>query len=246
MKYSILKIMAGLLVVNNVAAVEPDWRDYAKVLQSVKQGQKHGVSLALVDYEAIKKSGQLDKVYQQISSYPVSNLSGREEKLAFYINTYNILALKMVADHWPVESIKDIGHFFSPVWGKEAGTVGGRELSLDDVENAIIRPMGEPRIHFAIVCASVSCPDLSNEPYTAAQLNQQLESQVNAFLHNKQKGLRVEGNEIVVSKIFKWFKEDFEQVGGVNVFIRSYRTDLPVDYAIDAALNYDWSVNAVK
>jgi len=245
MKYSLLKIMAGLLVANNVAAVEPDWRNYAKVLQFVNQGQKHGVSLALVDYAAIKKSGQLDKVYQQISSYPVNTLSGKEETLAFYINTYNILALKMVADHWPLDSIKDIGYFFSPVWGKEAGTIGGRVLSLDDVENTIIRPMGEPRIHFAIVCASVSCPDLSNEPYTAAQLDKQLESQANAFLHNKQKGLRVEANNIVVSKIFKWFKGDFAKVGGVNAFIRGYRTDLPVAYPMTATLNYDWSVNAV-
>jgi len=236
--------MAGLLVANNVAAVEPDWHDYAKVLQSVKQGQKHGVSLALVDYTTIKKSGQLDQVYQQIARYPVSALSGREEKLAFYINSYNILALKMVADHWPVKSIKDIGRFFSPVWGKEAGTIDGRVLSLDDVENTIIRPMGEPRIHLAIVCASVSCPDLRDEPYIASKLNQQLESQVNAFLRNDKKGLRVEGNEIVVSKIFKWFKEDFEPLGGVNAFIHSYRTDLPVNYSINADLNYDWSVNA--
>jgi hypothetical protein len=246
MKYSALKVIAGLLLANNVAAVEPDWKDYASVLSVVKQGEKHGTPLALVDYAALKKSGLVDKVYQQISAFPVQSLSGREETLAFYINTYNILALKTVVDHWPLESIKDVGSLFSPVWGKDAGTIGGKTVSLDDVENNIIRPMGEPRIHLAIVCASVSCPDLRNEPYTAAKLNKQLDEQANAFLHNDKKGLYISGDEIVVSKIFKWFKQDFDKVGGVNTFIRGYRADLPVSYTIDAEIDYDWSINAVS
>ncbi|NOR81082.1 MAG: DUF547 domain-containing protein [Methyloprofundus sp.] len=245
MKNSGLKVVAGLLLANNVAAIEPDWKDYARVLSSVKQGEKHGTSLALVDYAALKKSAQLDKVYQQVSTFSVANLSNREEMLAFYINTYNILALKMVVDHWPLASIKDVGSFFSPVWGKDAGTIGGKTVSLDDIENEIIRPMGEPRIHLAIVCASVSCPDLRNEPYTAATLNRQLDEQANAFLHNDKKGLYITQDEIVVSKIFKWFKQDFDKVGGVDMFIRGYRPDLPVSYLIDASIDYDWSVNGI-
>ena len=205
MKNSVLKLLAGLLLVNNVAAVEPDWKDYASVLSAVKQGEKHGTPLALVDYAALKNSGLVEKVYQQISTFPVQSLSGREETLAFYINTYNILALKMVVDHWPVESIKDVGSFFSPVWGKDAGTIGGKTVSLDDIENKIIRPMGEPRIHLAIVCASVSCPDLKNQPYTAAILNKQLDEQAHIFLRNDKKGLYIAHDEILVSRIFKWF-----------------------------------------
>ncbi|BCG64628.1 MAG: hypothetical protein methR_P2417 [Methyloprofundus sp.] len=243
MQSSVLKIMAGLLIANNVIAVEPDWYDYNEVLTNVTQGEKQGTPLALVDYSSLQKSGLLDKVYQQIASFPIESLSGKEETLAFYINTYNILALKMVVDHWPVDSIKDIGSFFSPVWGKTAGSIGGQVVSLDDIENNIIRPMGEPRIHLAIVCASVSCPDLRNEAYTAAKLNQQLDLQAMAFLHNAKKGLYIEGNEIIVSKIFKWFKGDFAKVGGIDTFIRGYRTDLPVHYVIDADIDYDWSVN---
>ncbi len=243
MKHSVLKVIAGLLLANNVAAQEPDWKSYAEVLKSVKSGEKNGTPLALVDYTALKKSGLVDKVYQQISAYPVTSLKGREETLAFYINTYNILALKTVVDHWPLESIKDVGSFFKPVWGKEAGTIGGNTVSLDDVENNKIRPMGEPRIHLAIVCASVSCPDLRNEPYTAATLNKQLDEQANAFLRNDKKGLHIAKDEIKVSKIFQWFKKDFEKVGGVESFIRGYRADLPVAYAIDADIDYDWSVN---
>lgn len=122
--------------------------------------------------------------YQNIKQFPVKNLSSREKKLAFYINSYNILALKMVVDHWPLKSIKDIGSLFRPVWGKVAGTISGKLVSLDDIENDIIRPMGEPRIHLAIVCASVSCPDLRTEPYTAKKLDSQLDEQVRLFLNN--------------------------------------------------------------
>ncbi|WP_428355155.1 DUF547 domain-containing protein [Methyloprofundus sp.] len=246
MKNSALKVIAGLLLANNVAAVEPDWKDYASVLGAVKQGEKHGTPLAIVDYAALKKSGLVDKVYQQISAFPVESLSGRQETLAFYINTYNILALKTVVDHWPLDSIKDVGSIFSPVWGKDAGTIGGKTVSLDDIENKIIRPMGEPRIHLAIVCASVSCPDLRNVPYTASTLNKQLDAQANAFLRNDKKGLYIAKDEIVVSKIFKWFKQDFDKVGGVDTFIRGYRPDLPVSYPIDADIDYDWSINALN
>jgi len=246
MKNLALKVIAGLLLANNVAAVEPDWKDYASVLSAVKQGEKHGTSLALVDYAALKKNGQVDKVYQQISAFPVESLSGKEETLAFYINTYNILALKTVVDHWPVESIKDVGSIFSPVWGKDAGMIGGKSVSLDDIENKMIRPLGEPRIHLAIVCASVSCPDLRNEPYTAATLDKQLDEQANAFLRNDKKGLYITQDEVVVSKIFKWFKQDFDKVGGIESFIRGYRADLPVSYPIDADIDYDWSINAVS
>ncbi len=246
MKYAVLKVIAGLLLANNVAAQEPDWKGYAEVLKSVKHGEKNGTPLALVDYAALKKSGLVDKVYQQISTYPVTSLKGREETLAFYINTYNILALKTVVDHWPLESIKDVGSFFKPVWGRDAGTIGGNTVSLDDIENNKIRPMGEPRIHLAIVCASVSCPDLRNEPYTATTLNKQLDEQANAFLRNNKKGLHIAKDEILVSKIFKWFKKDFEKVGGVGTFIRGYRADLPVAYEIDADIDYDWSVNGIS
>ncbi len=247
MKNLALKVVVGLIIASNVAAAEPDWRDYASALNSaVKQGEKNGVRLALVDYSALKKSGMIDKVYQQISAYPVESLNGRQETLAFYINTYNILTIKMVVDHWPLESIKDVGSFFSPVWGKEAGVIGGKSVSLDDIEHKYIRPMGEARIHLAIVCASVSCPDLRNEPYTAAKLNKQLDEQTNAFLRNDKKGLYIAKDEVVVSKIFKWFKQDFDKVGGVETFIRSYRAELPLSYAIDADIAYDWSVNALN
>jgi len=246
MKHLMAAFLIGLLFINHVMAEETDWSDYAKVLKFVQPGEKHGTPLAVVNYAALKQSGQVEKAYQTIKQFDVSQLQGHDEKLAFYINTYNILALKMVVDHWPQKSIKDVGSFFSPVWKKEAGIIAGKAVSLDDVENNIIRPMGDPRIHLAIVCASVSCPDLRNEPYTAAKLNQQLNDQAKVFLANNKKGMLIQHGELNVSKIFKWFKQDFEKVGGVESFIRNYRADLAASTKVSDYLDYDWTVNALE
>jgi len=240
----ILMVLGALfLLAGSASAAEPDWSDYAGVLQRhVSQGSRHGTDLAMVAYSALKKSGALKTVVQQLAAFPVQNLASREEKLAFYINAYNILALKMVLDHWPLESIKDVGHLLSPVWDRPAGEIGGKPVTLGQIEHKILRPMGEPRIHFAIVCASISCPDLYNQPYKAAQLNSQLDEQVGKFLNNQNKGLTVSDKKIEVSKIFDWFEEDFQAAGGVDGFIRGYRSKLP-RLPIKADITYDWALN---
>ncbi len=237
-------LIAVLVYSPGVLAKTPDWNGYADILKTVKLGKKNGVEVALVDYQALKDNGQLEAVYKSISAFPVASLANREEQLAFYINTYNILALKMVLDHWPEKSIKDSGSFFSPVWDKPAGQIGGKTVTLGEIEHEILRSMGEPRIHMAIVCASVSCPDLRNEPYTSGQLDTQLNEQTALFLANTGKGLRVGKNTIQTSKIFDWFAEDFQRVGGVDAFIRRYHPDLP-EKKIKANLPYDWKVNGI-
>lgn len=235
---------ALLMLSFKIFAAEPDWSAYADVLRNVSPGTKNEVKLALVDYQALKENGKLEAAYRQLSSFPVKTLGNKEEKLAFYINAYNILALKMVLDHWPLDSIKDAGSLLSPVWGKPAGSIDGKTVSLDDIENKILRPMGEPRIHFAIVCASVSCPDLRSTPYTASTLNAQMDEQVQQFLANADKGLRVGKDSVQTSKIFDWFGKDFKAVGGVEAFIRRYRPDLP-KLPIKENINYDWDVNGI-
>ena len=238
-------VLSFLLATGKLAAEEPDWSHYQALLKHVNPGVKNNVSLMLVDYKQMNGDGSLDKVYQDISLFDLERLSGRNEKLAFYINAYNILALKMIADNLPIDSIKDAGSFFSPVWDKPAGMLGGKLVTLGEIEHKILRPMGEPRVHFAIVCASVSCPDLRNEMFTALKLDQQLNDQVQHFLNNQGKGLKIENNVIRVSKIFDWFEEDFDGDGGISSFITHYRTDLP-KFRIKANLAYDWSVNAVN
>ena len=243
-KRNLLLVISLLFLVTNVAADEPSWTSYQAVLNHVKPGMKNGVPLMQVDYQIIKSNDSLEKAYQDLSNFKIEQLANRNEKLAFYINAYNILALKKVVDHWPTESIKDSGSFFSPVWDKPAGSLGGEIVSLGRVEHKILRPMGDPRIHLAIVCASVSCPDLRKEPYTAAKLNDQLDDQARQFLNNKGKGLKIEKKAIRLSKIFDWFVEDFDVNGGVTAFIKRYRTDLP-SLKVKTNIPYDWAVNGV-
>jgi Protein of unknown function, DUF547 len=236
-------IIVGLLLSSwAVFAEEPSWTSYNAVLSHVKPGSKNGVALMLVDYTAIKSNGSLDKAYQELSAFKLASLSSREEKLAFYTNAYNILALKMVADHWPVESIKDVGNLLNPVWDKPAGELGGKTVTLGEIEHKILRTMNEPRIHLAIVCASLSCPDLRNEPYTSVQLEKQLDEQTKAFLNNTGKGLKAEKDSLKVSQIFDWFEDDFAAQGGVKAFIAKYKADVP-DLKVNADIPYDWTVN---
>ena len=224
-------------------AAEPDWSAYGQLLkQYVSAGELEGVQLNRVDYTAWRQDPLWPQVIEQISNYPAANLQSRAEKLSFYINAYNILAIKMVLDNWPVNSIKDAGSFLRPVWRKEAGTLHGKTVTLQGVEDDLLRSMGEPRIHMAIVCASISCPDLRAEPYQAATLDAQLEEQARSFLNNPVKGAYLQDKVLHTSKIFGWFDDDFEAVGGALKFIGRYR-DVPTGAELDADIDYDWRLN---
>jgi len=224
--------------------VEPDWTAYDKLLkQHVKPGKLEGIALMRVDYPGIKNNVLYPQVVAQLKNYDTRKLQGKEEKLAFYINAYNILAIKMVLDHWPLKSIKDAGSLFSSVWNKDVGQINHKTVTLNEVEHEIIRKMGEPRIHMAIVCASISCPDLRDEPFTSKTLSRQLDEQTVNFLNNPGKGLRLKGRTAEVSKIFDWFEEDFDDGGGIGVFVKRYRTDLSKNIKVDADISYNWNLN---
>ena len=238
-----LVLMMASLFPHALFAAEPDWSIYSDMLhQYVKPETHHDVTLNWVNYTGLKTDPRWEQVVQAVENFSPERLNNREEKLAFYINAYNIFSLKKVIDNWPVESIKDVGNFFRPVWKRDAGSIGGERVSLDHLEHEILRPMGEPRIHFAIVCASISCPDLLREPYRAAQLDLQLKEQVRGFLDNEKKGLSLEGSKLKVSKIFSWFKEDFSGGNGVVPFLQKYKK-LPQSLSLKADLPYDWRVN---
>ena len=180
---------------------------------------------------------------------------GRDATLALWINAYNILAIEKVRGSHPVDSIRDIGSFFSPVWDQEAGTVAGRTVSLGEIEHKILRKLGEPRIHAAIVCASTSCPSLRRTPFTAAGLEAQLDEVMRTWLASPTKGLRVdrEAKRVTVSKIFDWFEDDFDEMGGVlgavaryapeqdRAWLAAHRGEVDVEY-----FDYDWSLNDVR
>ena len=221
-----------------------DWRVYAELLDAhVSQGEINGTSLNVVNYSGIKSDARFQEVARQFASASEAGFQSKQEKLAFYINAYNFFAMKMVVDHWPLESIRDVGSWISPVWKKNVGVLAGREVTLHEVEHEILRKLDEPRIHFAIVCASVSCPDLLAEPYRGDTLDEQLEQQTLAFLNNEKKGLRIEKQEIRLSKIFDWFEDDFESVGGIESFVRQYKPSLPSGFDVETDIHYDWALN---
>ena len=238
-----LSILMLFFLPGLLQAKEPDWSDYAALLkQHVKTERQHGVQLNWVSYSKIKQDPRWPRIIKQIENFSPAELVTEEERLAFYINVYNIMAMKVIIDHWPLESIKDVGNMFWPVWKRVAGKVGNREVTLNEIEHEILRPMGEPRIHFAIVCASISCPDLRKEPFTADKLSNQLDEQIVQFFSNPKKGLHQDNSNIHVSKIFSWFKEDFGGEKGVKYFIQHYNKQAE-DLPIKEDLPYNWLVN---
>lgn len=166
-----------------------------------------------------------------------------EEKKAFWINAYNFLTIELIVREGERETIKNLGGLFTSPWKRHSWFIAGHEYTLDHIEHDILRPMGDARIHFAINCASVSCPDLRDESYKSQKLNQQLDEQVRLTLGNQGKGLRIEGDKLYASKIFDWFKKDFNK-GNVTGWISRYvdlhgKPDLKY-------LPYDWSLNKAQ
>ncbi len=205
-----------------------------------------------VDYRGLTRSADWPRLLESLAESRPEKLATPAEKLAFWINAYNILTIDLVVQHYPVSSIKDVGSFVRPVWDVEAGVVGGKTYTLDQVEQEILRPLGEPRIHAAIVCASISCPPLRREPYRAAALDAQLDDSLRRWLSNPRKGARIDRSSrvITLSSIFKWFESDFEREGGVLEFLIPYLCDHERSWVITHRnevriryFDYDWGLN---
>ncbi len=237
-----------------VLASQPVWAfDFSKwdglLKKYVAEKTINGVKLNAVDYQKLVKDPAYTSLIHALKKASLADLKTSKERLAFWINVYNVMAVKMVLDHYPVKSIKDAGSFFQAVWKKEVGTVGGKKRTLNEIEHEILRKLGEPRIHVAIVCASVSCPDLRKEAYTAKDLDAQLDDQMRQFLANREKGLRTDSSQrVYLSSIFKWFKEDFAPKGGVMKFItpfapKSIQGTLKSGNPRISYLDYDWGLN---
>jgi len=232
-----------LLVSAPVVASEPGWSDYRVLLKRyVKTGVRKGGRVTWVDYGGIARDPRWKRVLKRLAKYPLHRLKTRNERLAFHINAYNILTIKLIAKNWPLDSIRDLGSIFVPVWKKKAGVVGGKRVSLSDIGQARLRPLGDLRSYFALACGSASCPDLRRQPYTARRVNRQLDDQARKFLNNRSKGMARKAGRVRVSKLFSWFEEDFNRFGGVRAFVQRYKK-LPDKVTLRADLPYNWSIN---
>lgn len=254
-KYPLLTLLCWMgvallfLTASGVKAMDfSDWDSLSKKYVAPKTIA--GVPLTAVAYKDLKKDPSFKQLLVKLEQFHLDELKTREDKFSFWINVYNIMAVKMILDHYPIESIKDAGSLFQSVWKKDVGIVAGKQRTLEEIEHQILRKMGEPRIHAAIVCASVSCPDLRRGAYTAEGLGAQLDEQMKKFLSNPQKGMRIDTKQgrLYLSSIFDWFEEDFESKGGVVAFISDYvskdqreilqNPNLKIKY-----LNYNWDLN---
>ena len=171
----------------------------------------------------------------------------RTERLAYWINLYNAFTIELILRNYPVKSIRDIRtQSAESPWKIDFINLPTAKLSLDNVENDIIRKhFLEPRIHFALVCAAVSCPPLRREAYLSNRLSVQLDDQARRFLQDPTKN-RTKSNQLRISELFKWFEKDFKQGGGVLNYISKYvKSPLPVGATI-SYMTYDWGLNEQK
>ena len=200
-----------------------------------------------VDYRGFQEDSLTLKQYLALlsSAHPNTKNWNRNERLAYWINAYNAYTVKLIIDHYPVASIKDIKNgipFVNTVWDIKFIHIEDRVYDLNNIEHGIIRKQfEEPRIHFAVNCASVSCPKLLNQAFQAAQLDKQLTTVAQAFLNDP---LRNQVEDNMVSSIFSWFSGDFKgKSGSVRAFINEYGpTQLDPDVKIQY-LDYNWSLN---
>lgn len=199
-----------------------------------------------VNYQGfIQDRAALEQYLTDLSDHPPGQNWNEAAQLAYWINAYNAFTVKLIIDHYPLKSIKDIADGWIMVdspWDIKFFQIGGTEFDLNTIEHDILRKQfDEPRIHFAINCASFSCPKLRHEAYTVDQLAEQLEDQTRAFLHNLDKNV-ITAQETQLSQIFHWFQSDFERHATLSEFIQRYHSSINPTNRI-TYLDYNWALN---
>jgi len=191
-----------------------------------------------VNYKLIKSNQEdLNAYLNLFANTSPDNTWSKNEKLAYWINAYNAFTIKLIIDNYPTKSIKDI----SKPWDKKLANINGKKVSLNYIEHDVLRKMEEPRIHFAINCASVSCPKLLNTAFLPETLNSQLNTVAKLFINSKEN--RIEKGNVKLSKIFKWFSNDFKANGNVLDFINKYSDTKVSNKESYKYLDYNWSLN---
>ncbi len=195
-----------------------------------------------VDYEGFKNSREKLLGYISILQNTFPKLDklkpSKEQKLAYWINAYNALTIDLILQNYPLKSIKDI----DKPWDQRLWKFGNKWLNLNDIEHQILRKMDEPRIHFAIVCASFSCPKLQNTAFTVSDIETQLTTATKEFLDDSTKNY-ISQNNLRLSKILKWFAKDFKTNGSLIDFLNKY-TEIEISSKAKKSFkDYNWDLN---
>jgi len=239
-----LSFLTGLVFWGSTVAsgARVDHTLYGRLLQKyVRNG--------VVDYQGFKREEAILDRYLSILEKTDPNALARNEQFAFFINAYNAWTLKLILSGYPgITSIKDLGTFFKSPWKKKIDRIHGDVVTLDTLEHDILRPrFKDPRMHFALNCASKGCPPLRSKPYEGYILDQQLEEATEAFINDPDRN-HLEGDTLYVSSIFKWYAEDFNNdmlrfivtyaKGAFGKDLKERQAQIRLEY-----LDYDWSLN---
>ncbi|MEP2936034.1 MAG: DUF547 domain-containing protein [Gilvibacter sp.] len=225
---------ADLSEANSVSAVVVDHSAWTALLQ------KHVNPAGFVNYKGfIADKSALDSYCEYISSFAPDDSWSIQEQLAFYINLYNAYTVKLIVDNYPTKSIKDL----DGPWTKAFVPIGNKMISLGGIENSLLRKMNEPRIHFAINCASYSCPKLLDEAFDGNRIDAQLERVTSDFINGDKNDIKADNAS--VSQLFNWYKGDYLTNGitTVTAYINQY-SDVKIDAQVALTFKeYDWALN---
>ncbi|MDX1805359.1 MAG: DUF547 domain-containing protein [Alcanivorax sp.] len=250
-----------LLLTLSLPALAFDHSGWNQLLEKHVHWQRHGVASA-VDYAGIRQDqAALTAYLAKLSAVSQSQFDdfNHDEKLAFLINAYNAFTVALILRQPSLpDSIRDIGSFFSGPWDQRFFSLLGKKRTLDEVEHTLIRAnpsLMDPRVHFALNCASIGCPALRPEAYSGDKLDQQLNDNLKRFLSDRQRNrFNSDENRLEVSKIFDWYDSDFEKAAGsVESFLLRYADTLALPPQARQALRqntldlhflpYDWRLN---
>ncbi len=194
----------------------------------------------MVDYSGlIKEKTKIQAYLEMLGQNMPDDSWTNNEKLTYWINAYNAFTVDLITRNYSLKSIMDI----EKAWDIKFIQIGGKTYSLNEIEHEIIRKeFNEPRIHFALVCAAVSCPPLLNEAYKPEKLESQLQDQTVKFINNPDKN-NIRENSAKVSQIFNWFKDDFTKEGTLQEYLNKYsKTKLDSNAKIEF-MDYSWELN---
>jgi len=247
--FALVKISLIFVFINHVYAFDQSHKDWDEIIKG-HTSKEH--SQILFNYKKLKnndeKLNQYLKKLSEVSKEEFKSFS-KNAQLAFWINTYNAFTVKLILNHFPVKSIKDTGSFFSSPWKKKFFKIFGEKISLDGIEHGIIRKeFKEPRIHFAVNCASIGCPSLLQEAFVKDQLERQFDRAAKNFVLNKNKNYYDKKSKtLYLSKIFQWYGADFdEKHQSAQAYVQGV---LKLDKSVVnnvRYLDYDWSLNHIK
>lgn len=214
--------------------------------------QKH-VHEGRVDYGKLKEKPSVFEAYLDQLATANPKMMNYNEQLTFWINAYNALIIKGVIDHYPTKSVRKV-KLFRGFFSRIKFHVAEKNYTLNEIEHDILRAeFVDPRIHFALVCASISCPPIEDKVFLPETIEEQLDEVTHKFINNPEK-VKIDRKKrrVYLSKIFKWYKEDFtEGYDGVPDFLADYLPPDDADFVLEDDikfyyLDYDWSLNDIK